>query len=93
MSFTGAAPYFVQFLDVYKIQQYCHVKTPGESTNPSKMNISKSQLYALQLEAAWCITNIVSGTSEHAKTIIQLGCVPYLINLLSCEDLSHVVDD
>ena len=85
---SGAVPYFVQLLAPAQIEQYCQIKQKSnEPTDPSKMNvISKRQLYELQLEVTWCITNIVSGTSEHTKYIVQTGCVPYLINLIESED-------
>ncbi|EOD14926.1 hypothetical protein EMIHUDRAFT_51911, partial [Emiliania huxleyi CCMP1516] len=37
---------------------------------------------AVVFEAAWCLTNIVSGTTDHAKAVVDAGAIPPLLNLV-----------
>lgn len=36
----------------------------------------------LQLEAAWCLTNLAAGTDDHTNAVIKCAA-PYLITYLS----------
>lgn len=47
----------------------------------------RSDCPELQFESLWAITNIASGTSEHARLVVDHGAVPVIAEQLASENL------
>lgn len=58
-------------------------ETIGSGVVPSLVRLLSPEFGSqLRTEAAWALTNIASGTAEHARYLIELDAVPRLIELL-----------
>ena len=44
--------------------------------------LQREENTSLQFEAAWALTNIVSGTSAHVQVVIEHRAIPILVHLL-----------
>ncbi|CAG9460475.1 unnamed protein product [Pedinophyceae sp. YPF-701] len=47
--------------------------------------LQRTDSWKLQFEAAWSLTNVASGTSDHTQVVIDAGAVPIFVQLLMSE--------
>ena len=50
---------------------------------PVFLGLLRHEIPKFQFEAAWCLTNIASGTSEHVATLIEEDVLSHFMTLLS----------
>ena len=48
--------------------------------------LSRDDCPKLQLEAAWTLTKITCGTTDHVKTVVDANAVPPLVRLIGSKD-------
>lgn len=71
---SGIVPRFVELLDPQFYEKF-----------------ENEQLaQSCRFETAWVLTNIASGDSEQTKYIVRLGVVPFLINMISENNLPNI---
>ncbi|CAM9024841.1 hypothetical protein WICANDRAFT_47209 [Wickerhamomyces anomalus NRRL Y-366-8] len=54
---------------------------------PRLVGFMSDQPEMLQLEAAWALTNIASGSSDQTRYVVEAGAVPSFVNLLYSNSL------
>jgi len=54
-------------------------------------SLKRDDFPALQFEAAWAITNICSGSTEHIEHVVKAGAMPILIKLLDSDEVCEQV--
>lgn len=67
----GVIPRLIQFLSVHE--------------NPVSFHFGKvidDEKQVLQFEAAWALTNIASGSTNHTLAVVEAGAIPPLVDLL-----------
>lgn len=71
---SGIVPRFVELLDPQFYEKF----------NNEQLS------YSCRFEAAWVLTNIASGSSDQTNYIVRLGVVPFLINMISENNIPNI---
>ncbi|KAL9644031.1 hypothetical protein ABK040_005499 [Willaertia magna] len=77
----------------YKIEGYNNKELMKEEDDDDEENntllfrqeVTMLDVYSLQFECCWCLTNIASGTTRHTQYVVDLGVVPLFFNLLKSQ--------
>lgn len=92
----GVIPRFVQFLQRPDVPQL-QVRTACLCCRHLPHGRGADGCGTVQFEAAWALTNVASGTSEHTRVVIDNGAVPIFVQLLASpsddvrEQVSHLL--
>ncbi|KAH0477754.1 MAG: uncharacterized protein KVP18_004905, partial [Porospora cf. gigantea A] len=93
MVFTG--DFDTKLVATRQIRQWCSTESScwiqdvinsGVLTHLVKF-LSMDSRSDLQLEAAWCLTNIAAGNSQQTETVIEAGVVPIFVQLMRSDSL------
>ena len=83
---VGAVSYLVKLLNMKHMEQCCHVKRQGETTDTSKMEvITKHQLYALQYEVILCIASVIIANSTFKLYIMETDFITRVEHLINSD--------